>query len=550
MTAPKTLTEQFAFLHRINALEAAGQHREAIELCEATIDGTELPEVQLALSRNRFTLAAGGDESLIRPALEAALAGIAKRHSTQGDLVHAVNICRWAAERLVDPPPIREPIPEPPPDPNVELLARIGNLEEAKQHQEAIDLCESAISSADGNEPPEVHLALARNAFSLAASGNETFAWPALFASLDGIEKRHAEQGDLVHAVGICRWVLDLFSDPHRLDVLAFTERAATHNPNSDELAAMYARGDYVRVCDSLLAAAPTIIRLGRTSGGVAREAAYLMATLHTMIDGSKVAKFLSTADFPLSGDFNGQPYDHYLLTAAQIHRQRRRVHGVPSILFAALPKSASEFLSYTLSEVLGTPVVRVTIGDPIRGTVYAEWLVNAAQGGCVLHDHFAATAMNLAALRAARVERLAVLVRDPRAAFWSGAVMKAEHDRAPPPTQDEATICTGVKLFADWIASWVQAHKAGFAVEFIRFRELTADPETVMGNLLDASGASAFRPRLQEVLRERAARPKISSNFRKGDDDAWRTHISPDLHAAIWELIPVEVRELLDLKP
>jgi hypothetical protein len=86
--------------------------------------------------------------------------------------------------------------------------------------------------------------------------------------------------------------------------------------------------------------------------------------------------------------------------------------------------------------------------------------------------------------------------------------------------------------------------------VTFLRFKELTADPAAVMGQLLEANGANRFVPRLHEVLQRRAEQKRVSSNFRRGDDDAWRGHVSSEIQAMAWEQISDDVRSLLALVP
>src|SRR5262249_42194215 len=159
--------------------------------------------------------------------------------------------------------------------------------------------------------------------------------------------------------------------------------------------------GDYVNLGNAILAAAPTVLRYGRSKEWIAREARYLFANVASPLVGTKVAELLSACDFPMPAGHGAQRYDRYLLTAARVRSQQlpAKGRGVPSILLAALPKSASEFLCYSLAEALEAAVVRVTIGDPILGAVHAPWVALAGEGGCVTHDHFAASKVNLDAL-------------------------------------------------------------------------------------------------------------------------------------------------------
>jgi len=454
----------------------------------------------------------------------------------------------------------------------VELLGLVNELESAGQHREAIALCERAI---DGSDIPEFNLALTRNHYALAVSGNEIHAWPALLAALDGIAKRCEQQPDVLHAIGICRWVLDRFADPLRIDTLGFAHRHSKQFPGQNwweapppsavpdigeppladfvKVEQLLNAGHHVRGANALLTSAPPIIRHGADAEGVQREARYLLATLIAPFDPKKVAALLSPEELPPPGDHDGQLYDRYLLTAARLHRERLRARseGVPGIVITSLPKSASEFLSYTLAETLKVPVMRVAVGYPLLGAVHSKWVSSILQGGAVTHDHFAGTEVNLAALREGGLGEICVLIRDPRAASWSYERMQTEYDGVSTAArQDRERLLHQVKQFGDWIATWVRAKEAGFSVRFVFFRELTETPEPVMGRVLQTCGAARFIPALQEVLQLREEQGRVSSNFRKGDDDAWRAEVSEEFHPAIWDAIDPCVKQLLALKP
>jgi hypothetical protein len=425
----------------------------------------------------------------------------------------------------------------------VELLGQVSAYEAAGQHREAIALCEQVL---DGNEIPEFNLALARNYYALALAGNEIHAWPALLAALAGIAKRTEQQPDVVHAIGICRWVLELFADPHRFDTLGFSQGSA----NLDEAERLLSSGQHVRAVNALLAAAPPIVRHGRDSQWVKREAQYTLASLCASSAGEKSAALLASEEFPPPGDHDGQYYDRYLLTAATVRREqlRARAAGVPGIIITSLPKSASEFLGYTLAEALACPVMRVTVGYPLMGAVQPKWVEAVREGGAVTHDHFPATDANLAALREVGLTQLWVLVRDPRAAFWSYVNMQTEYDGVQPGERlNREFVLLWVKRFGDWVGSWVRA-KNSFPVRFVFFQELTKFPEAVMGEVLEASGGERFIPKLEEVLRRRVAEVRVSSNFRKGDDDAWRSGVPAEFHELMWDAIDPQAKELLKL--
>jgi hypothetical protein len=431
------------------------------------------------------------------------------------------------------------------------LCDRVNELESRGLHHEAIALCQSIMT---GDEAPEFHLALSRNHYALASAGSEIHAWPALLAALEGIARRSKTQPDVLYAVDICRWVLRHFADTHVMDVPGLTQRHTLDQASSraDEWRRLLRDGAWVRLANQLLAAAPPVIRTGRSADWVAREARYLLASALCHIDSSCSVEVLEGEGFPLPGDHAGQRYDQYLLSSSLIATARRRplLTGVPGILITSLPRSASEFLTYSLAEVLQCPVVRVTIGDPLLGPILPAWLKEMLRGGCVTHDHFAATPGNIAALKNACPAHVWAQVRDPRAVFWSLECMQSAHDKTETASRlSRERAVSQVAILSGWIERWIEA-AAGLPVHLVKFRELTSDPASVMGEILSRSSAERFIPLLRDVLRSRRDQDRPSSNFGMGDDDAWREEVPSAWHGDMWDAMAESVKETLDLKP
>src|SRR5690606_7208323 len=128
-----------------------------------------------------------------------------------------------------------------------------------------------------------------------------------------------------------------------------------------------------------------------------------------------------------LPGPYDDQIASNYLLTSAlvEIQRKKAKSRGARGLLISSLPKSASEFLCYTIAEALDIPVVRVSLGNPFFGVIRSEWVRDVFADGGITHDHFGATPENLAELRRANVKDIVVLVRDPRAVAWSAIKMQ-----------------------------------------------------------------------------------------------------------------------------
>jgi hypothetical protein len=101
------------------------------------------------------------------------------------------------------------------------------------------------------------------------------------------------------------------------------------------------------------------------------------------------------------------------------------------------------------------------------------------------------------------------------------------------------------VRSLSKWIELWINTKERGVNVKFITFSELTSQPETVLANILNLSSAAQFIPNISKVLTKRAQ----PSNFRRGDDAAWRDGLSQIDVDKIWAALPLSVRNLLNLK-
>lgn len=451
---------------------------------------------------------------------------------------------------------------------SLQLLVDANDFETSGNAHKAIELCETAL---DGTEYPDHYLTLARNYFKLAHAGNEVYAWRALWAAVEGIDRRakQFQQADVEFAVGIVKWVLEHFSDWNRVDVstsylqaqtsdeVRGAESGASMAEFSRKCLSMLEANDAMILANALYRESPLIVRPGRSQESVEREARFALANQFSQQQDSDAGKYLSGLGLPVPGGFNFQLYEKYLHTASKVEllRLKARARGVPTILLTCLPKSASEFFAYTLAETLNAPIVRGTIGDPLRGVIVEEWLREILQGGCVLHDHFGARRENISALRSVNVTKIIVLVRDPRAVAFSLRNMSDElgvsaavESLVPVPVPEKDTIypyfVRTVELLADWINSWIVARMQGLNVEFVRFGELVSDPENVMGMVLDQFGADKFKTTLCTVL---ASKGK-GSNFRKGDDNAWRQSIPNARADEAWAVIPPSVKNLLAL--
>ena len=453
-----------------------------------------------------------------------------------------------------------------------EWLTEANILERSGDYESAARICESVL---DENAFPDHYLTLARNYFNLACRGDETFAWRALFSALEGIKHRAKElqQADVQYAVDIIKWVLDRFSDSHRIDISSDDPMATAYirdEPHARDSKERALLDDFLEqlktenpmgLTNRCLRETPVVIRPGRIDRDVIHELKFMLANRFSALPDGGVTNLLDEGHFPVPGDFDLQLYNNYLQTAsrAELHRLEARARGVPGVLLSCLPKSASEFLCYTLANTLDVPIVRASIGNPFHGVILEKWISEIAHGGCIMHDHFGARSENLAALKQIGVRQMHVLIRDPRAVAFSlrnmgeemGVTESASQRFGNPSNAKDVPdsssyFCSSVALLSRWIEMWIEASAGDIDIKFIRFADLTADPAGVIGDILVTSGAAEYRDRLVRTLAERGK----GSNFRSGNDDAWRQRISADVAHEAWLLIAQPVREVLDLKP
>lgn len=208
---------------------------------------------------------------------------------------------------------------------------------------------------------------------------------------------------------------------------------------------------------------------------------------------------------------------------------------GVPALVLASMPRSASATLTQTLAQITRAPLFRVSLGwFPNYGIVPA-WLQRFLRGGGILHDHFGASDFNLEVLRDFGVQRVNLLVRDPRAAAasyvnWVFGARATEGDLAS----------TYAQRYIPWLRDWLVADQRGqIAIGWIRSADVTSGPDSRRAVLSSILGDAAHIGDAKLVV----------ANFSKGDPDAWRACASRDLQKKMWDLLPAEIIERLDLR-
>lgn len=283
----------------------------------------------------------------------------------------------------------------------------------------------------------------------------------------------------------------------------------------------------------------------------------YLMATFYSRRhEFEKAKKFADEITYSASIDgADLLPYDIAQSSRSAFYRQSHAIRkNAPGALIVSLQKSASAYLSQSISHVLEVPILRSSIGEGAHSLVVSKWASQIAMGGAVTHEHFRAHPTNLECLANSDVKKVWVQIRDPRDATYSNMRMLDVSGKAKDPAHEryERNFVNLSKLWAEWIAEWVQASEdkmLPFDIEFLTFDEVTADLTNVFERLFQNQITTATANRLERFISDSQKGKIDRRNFRKGVGGDWRDVFSQDAVQKAWENIPGNVRTILELE-
>jgi hypothetical protein len=235
-----------------------------------------------------------------------------------------------------------------------------------------------------------------------------------------------------------------------------------------------------------------------------------------------------------------------YILRERQLAAIRR---GLPSILVACMPRSASATLTYTLARALDVPVLHLSTGRFPDRYLVPSWLDMFLEGGAITQDHFPANDFNLGVLRGRGRRDIFVLIRDPRAAARSQV-----HHLARGRNGSETPLARRIERqcldnFIPWLQGWIDCandKELPFNIHWLTYREVCQDPGAILRRISDVLGTSnetiagfAFSHSLQE---ERM-------HFVDGNDHAWLREVDAATRDTLWNACTPEMKTLLDLR-
>lgn len=255
---------------------------------------------------------------------------------------------------------------------------------------------------------------------------------------------------------------------------------------------------------------------------------------------------FRRSAVLPFSG--GNLVFSDSVTDSLDLHQQQlgAAARGMPSILIASMPRSASASLTQSISATLGVPVLRLSAGDFPDYVLVPRWLDILSLGGAVTHDHFGASPFNLKVLANAGWRDVFVLARDPRASsassFNLGETMQGQSGN----TAEQSIIETALSCFIPWLNEWAEAEVPGLRVHWLRSKDVTSNMDSVIQRMMQTllPGGPALASFLDAPVQE------IKANFVVGDDDAWRQHVGPADRQRLWDTISAKAKERMNLTP
>lgn len=230
-------------------------------------------------------------------------------------------------------------------------------------------------------------------------------------------------------------------------------------------------------------------------------------------------------------------------------HQLRAIRRGLPTILLACMPRSASGMLVHTLAHVFDIPVLHLSVGRFPDFLFVPSWLDMFLEGGAINHDHFGPGDFNLGVLAGRTTRDLFVLVRDPRAAARSHIHFAPPRMSAAETSLEALIEAACLTKFIPWLQGWIDLSNdppPAMRIHWLTYREVCQDPAAAVRRIVGIlqSDHPALAP-----FRHCQSVPEILIHRGAGDDEAWRAEVGPAASQRLWSACTPEIKELLSLK-
>ena len=277
----------------------------------------------------------------------------------------------------------------------------------------------------------------------------------------------------------------------------------------------------------------------------------YHLGLLHAYAAGpEKMARHLQLSRTMPTGEDDQLFSDHVNVShVMRTHQLAGIDRGLPPILIACMPRSASATLTHTLGGVLDVPVMHLSAGGFPDRFLVPTWLDVFLAGGAITQDHFGACDFNVDVLRARGARDIFVLVRDPRAAARSQAHFLAQRggDVGDPLGLRIEREC--IANFRPWLQGWIDCASnpdLPFRVHWVTYREVCQEPAAVLRKISTILGA---RSPAMAAYSQRQTIAEVRVHFVTGNDHAWQDEVDHETRERLWSVLTPDMKSLLDLK-
>jgi hypothetical protein len=235
-----------------------------------------------------------------------------------------------------------------------------------------------------------------------------------------------------------------------------------------------------------------------------------------------------------------------YVLRDRQLAAMKR---GLPPILLACMPRSASATLTYTLARAVDIPVMHISAGNFPDRFLVPSWLDMFLEGGAITQDHFAASDFNLGVLQGRGPRDIFVLIRDPRAAARSQVhhLARGRDGGGEPLARRIERQCS--ENFVPWLQAWIDCannEKLPFRIHWLTYRDACRDPGAILCKIAGVLGADN---KAIAAFAYAHSLPEERMHFVDGHDDAWRREIGSSSRDLLWQACTSEMKTMLDLR-
>ncbi|HMG80893.1 MAG TPA: hypothetical protein VK591_19570 [Xanthobacteraceae bacterium] len=235
-----------------------------------------------------------------------------------------------------------------------------------------------------------------------------------------------------------------------------------------------------------------------------------------------------------------------YILRDRQLAAMKR---GVPPILIACMPRSASATLTYTLARAVDIPVLHISAGNFPDRYLVPSWLNMFLEGGAITQDHFAANDFNIGVLQGRGPRDIFVLIRDPRAAARSQVHHLARGRDGGGELLARRIERQCIENFIPWLQAWIDCadnKKLPFRIHWLTYGEACRDPGAILRKIAGVLGADN---NTIAAFAYAHSLPEERMHFVDGHDDAWRREVGSSSRDLLWQACTAEMKAMLDLR-